>query len=193
MKWLLLIVLALCACTPSGAGTTPDTVTVDVGVPDYVRSHWGRWNDPDKNCQDTRQEVLVAEGEDLVFSDDGCKVLSGTWNCPYTGEVFTNPRKLDIDHMVPLKAAHTAGGWEWERERKKAYFNDQSYEHHLVAVSLSANRSKGSKTPMEWMPKNKAHHCDYLRAWATVKKNWRLEMECPFLLSMLVEACGDGQ
>ncbi len=193
MKWLLLMLLALVACAPSGGGVAPSPVTVDVGAPEYERSQWGRWIDADRNCLDTRQEVLVAEGEDIVFSDDGCKVLSGKWLCPYTGQVFTNPRKLDIDHMVPLRAAHAAGGWEWERARKRAYYNDMSYEHHLVAVSLSANRSKGSRTPLEWMPKNKAFHCAYLRAWVTVKKNWRLELDCQGLLTMLVEACNGKQ
>lgn len=192
MKWLWLIVLALCACAPHEMAATP-TVQVDgVDIPDYERSQWGRWYDADKDCQDTRQEVLIAEGTDIVLDERGCKVLSGKWTCPYTGEVLTDPSKLDIDHMVPLRAAHAAGGWEWERARKKAYYNDLSYEHHLVATSASANRSKGSRTPMEWMPTREAFHCEYLRAWVKVKENWRLEMDCPALLSMLVEACDGG-
>ncbi len=39
-----------------------------------------------------------------------CKVASGRWTDLYSGEVFTDPGELDVDHMVPLRNAQRSGG-----------------------------------------------------------------------------------
>ena len=80
------------------------------------------------------------------------RVESGDWFGAYTGESFTDPGDLDVDHMVPLENAHRSGGWAWSKERKAEYANDLSYANHLIAVQASANRRKGSKGPEEWKP-----------------------------------------
>ena len=50
-------------------------------------------------------EVLIAESTTQVTfkSARKCRVASGTWDGPFTGRQFSDPSKLDIDHMVPLK------------------------------------------------------------------------------------------
>ena len=58
---------------------------------------------------------------------DQCRVAEGEWDGPYTGEQFTDPSDLDIDHMVPLGNAHRSGGWAWDEGRKRQYANDLSY------------------------------------------------------------------
>ena len=68
---------------------------------------------------------------------DQCRVESGEWNGPYTGEQFTDPIDLDVDHMVPLANAHRSGGWLWSESRRRDYANDLSYEGHLIAVQNS--------------------------------------------------------
>ena len=80
-----------------------------------VSISWGHqsiqdWTDADSDCQDARQEVLVAESHGAVSfqTDRGCKVSSGQWLAPYTGTVVTDPSKLDVDHMVPLGNAHAS-------------------------------------------------------------------------------------
>jgi hypothetical protein len=152
-------------------------VVVTTTTPLYDRGEWGRWTDADKDCQDGRQEVLAAEStEPVTWDERGCKVLSGAWTCPLTGERFTDPSKLDIDHVVPLREAHDSGGHAWPKERKRAYFNDLGNPDHLMATSASANRSKGSRQPHEWMPTR--NQCNYLRAWVGVKQNWDLEIDC---------------
>jgi hypothetical protein len=154
--------------------TTAETV-----VPDYDRSEWGRWKDADKDCQDSRQEVLAAEStEPVTWDERGCRVLSGVWKCPYTGKTITDPGLLDIDHVVALREAHYSGGHGWDKAHKLAYFNDLAHPDHLIAVDRSANRSKGSKQPHEWLPPNDAYRCEYLRAWAGVKAEWALETDC---------------
>src|SRR5688500_19586023 len=69
---------------------------------DYDRSDWPHWIDEDDDCQDTRQEVLIAESTIPVrFSDARrCKVASGRWVCPYTGRVDRKSTRLNSSHLV---------------------------------------------------------------------------------------------
>jgi hypothetical protein len=144
----------------------------------YDRGLYKHWTDVDRDCQDTRQEVLIAESVRPVTLDARrCKVVSGEWHDPYTGRVFTNPADLDIDHMVPLAEAHASGGDAWPTDRRQAYANDLSDPNTLVAVSASANRSKGDKDPAKWMPANVAFRCTYVRVWAEVKLRWSMGMD----------------
>ena len=63
-------------------------------TPVYDRGAWQHWVDADGDCQDARQEVLVAESlVPVTFTDDRrCRVASGEWLGPYTGQRFTDPR-----------------------------------------------------------------------------------------------------
>lgn len=142
----------------------------------YDRALYEHWIDADSDCQDTRAEVLTRDALNVV---PGCVVMVGTWVDPYTGRTFTNARDLDVDHVVPLKHAHEAGGWLWDAERKRAYANDLSFRGHLVAVAASANRQKGAKGPDEWKPSNRAHWCDYAKNWAAIKVTWNLTIRAP--------------
>ena len=144
----------------------------------------------DDDCQNTRHEVLISESTKAVEFKDGrsCEVDAGSWKDPYTGEVFTDPGDLDIDHMVPLINTHRSGGHAWDRERKSEYANNLSYNGHLIAVSASANRSKGGKGPEEWRPPNSEYWCQYALDWVTIKREWELtatEEESEALSEML--------
>jgi len=103
-------------------------------------------------------------------------VIAGQWHDPYTGRVFTNPHRLDIDHVVPLREAHDSGAASWPRSRKHAFANDLANANSLIAVYRGANRSKGARDPASWLPRNKAYHCAYVRAWKQVKNQWGLSM-----------------
>ena len=120
-------------------------------MPGYDRGDWRHWVDEDGDCQDARQEVLIEESQATVTYVDSrqCRVVMGLWTGLYTGEEFTDPKDLDIDHMVPLANAHRSGGWAWNADQRRGYANDLTYEGHLIAVKASANRSKGSKGPEE--------------------------------------------
>ena len=171
--------------TPTPVPTIPpsaSTIILQISIapanvrPPYSRGDWRHWIDADDDCEDTRQEVLLSESTlGTEFKDSRkCEVATGSWTDPYTGEVFTNPRDLDIDHMVPLVNAHRSGGHAWDDQRKRDYANDLAYDGHLVAVSASANRSKGGKGPDEWRPPNGAYWCQYALDWITVKSEWEL-------------------
>lgn len=144
--------------------------------PAYDRDDWHtRWYDLDGDCQDTRQEVLIAESTtEPIMDERGCRVVSGTWKCLYTGKTFTDPGDLDIDHFIPLRNAHESGGWSWDPDKRKAFANDLEDPTTLIAVDKSANRSKGARGPDEWMPVNREYRCKYLKTWVDLKDKWGL-------------------
>ena len=89
---------------PTGPQLSIAVAPVISDIPKYDRREWRHWADEDRDCQDARQEVLIAESETPVkyTNDDRCRVASGSWEGPFTGEFFIDPGSLDVDHMVPL-------------------------------------------------------------------------------------------
>ena|SRR6478609_2804583 len=162
----------------SHATTAREAPAVTEVLGPYRGSDWRHWIDADHDCQDTRQEVLIAESEVAVEFADArhCKVKRGRWTCPYTGRTVTDPVELDIDHMVPLENAFRSGGWRWSAQRKRDYANDLAEREHLVAVLAAANRQKGSRGSDAWLPTRRASLCEYVAAWETIKHRWHLNM-----------------
>ena len=139
----------------------------------YDRKEWRHWADLDGDCQNTRAEILIAKNAGPLTLQ-GCRVVLGRWLAPYTGDVFVNAGRLDIDHIVPLKEAHISGGEHWSRAKKRAFANDPE---NLLPVSASANLSKGGKDPAKWMPPLATYHCEYAARWWLVKAKHRLTMD----------------
>ena len=134
----------------------------------YDRDDWGGWIDEDGDCQNTRAEILIRDSQAKV-GFDGCRVVSGLWNLPYSGGSTTSASQVDIDHIIPLKWAHGHGGDRWSGARKKALANDSE---NLMATSSSANRSKGAKGPDEWMPA--INRCRYAQRWEVLIEKYGL-------------------
>lgn len=156
----------------------------------YDRDDWGSgWSDADGDCMNARHEVLKTESVDQTqVSSSGCTVTGGRWYGAFTGTWVTNPSSLDIDHFVPLANAHASGGWAWSAATKRNYYNDLSDSKHLIAVTASANRSKGARGPESWKPTNTSYWCVYAHSWATIKTRWDLTVttsELAALTSML--------
>ena len=101
-------------------------------------------------------------------------MTSGEWLAPYTGTVVTDPGKLDIDHMVPLGNAHASGAWHWSANHRERYANYLDDPQHLIAVTASANRSKGARGPEDWKPEDSSYWCQYAVDWITIKDDWGL-------------------
>ena len=157
---------------------------------DYDRDDWGSgWSDDDSDCINTRHEVLILESlTGTGLSSSGCSVASGQWYAAFTGTYVTNPSSLDVDHFVPLANAHDSGGWAWSSATKKSYYNDLVDPQHLIAVTASANRSKGSRGPEEWKPSDSSYWCQYADSWVDIKVRWALTVtsaELSTLQSML--------
>lgn len=149
-------------------------------IPAYRRADWRHWLDADRDCQNTRDEVLIRDSEVTVTfaanaSGRPCVVVRGRWTDPYGTRVFTDPGDLDIDHVVPLQNAHLSGGWAWDAQRRAAYANDLT-DDALLAVSATLNRQKGSNGPEQWLPPDATYGCTYARTWEGVKARWKLTM-----------------
>ncbi len=144
----------------------------------FNRKQWGNWINADGDCKNTRQEVLIRQS--LVpagLNSRNCRVIAGRWADPYTGETFTDPEKLSIDHLVSLREAHESGAFIWDAKQKKEYFNDLEDPEALVAVSKATNSHKGDGDPAVWLPTNQADVCQYVEAWVRIKKRWNLTMD----------------
>ena len=145
---------------------------------DYDRDNFRHWIDADSDGCDTRREVLIAEAVTAPAVGGGCSLSSGSWNSLYDGEVeHGTGRGFDVDHMVPLLEAWESGAHAWAEQQREDYANDMGYEHSLVAVSATSNRSKSARDPAEWMPPDSGVHCWYATAWVQVKARWSLSVD----------------
>lgn len=143
-------------------------------TPEYNRHDWKHWADIDKDCLNTRQELLLEQSTaDVILTSSRCTVYSGEWFGPYSARTFTLASDVDIDHIIPLKWAFDHGGDLWSPELKQQFANDPS---NLLIVDDALNQSKGAQSPMEWMPPNKSFHCEYLEKWQAVLRIYPLEL-----------------
>lgn len=138
----------------------------------YDRDLFKHWVDADHDCQDTREEVLVAESRVPV---DGCTVTTGEWFSWYDRQTWTQASDVDIDHLVPLKEAWDSGARAWGADARERYANDLGDSRTLVAVTDNVNQSKGDRDVAEWLPEYGV--CRYVRQWVAVKLRWSLAVD----------------
>ena len=183
-----LTLLALTA-TPAHAAPDPAPQTVplrqavtslpvaDESRAGYERSKFRHWIDEDGDGCSTRVEALFDEAVGKK-ADATCKDLTGdSWYSYYDDTWVSDPRGLDIDHMVPLAEAWDSGASAWTPARRQAYANDLGAERSLVAVTARSNRSKSDQDPAEWMPPAAGATCRYLEDWTATKLRWSLTVD----------------
>ena len=143
------------------------------GWTDYDRDLYDHWIDEDQDCMNTRHELLeeLSTGR-VTHSEDGCYVMRGRWNDPYTGNIYMTARDMDVDHLVPLAWAHHRGAHSWSSEKRRRFANDPV---NLFAVQASANRSKGARGPLEWMPPDRGFHCQYVIRFERIVRMYSLK------------------
>lgn len=139
--------------------------------------YFGQWIDENKDCQNTRAEVLISEsivtpGHTTAGS---CTVATGKWVTTFDNHTHTSAGTVQIDHMVPVHEAWGSGARDWTQMRRVAFYNDLGYEGSLNAQTSSLNSSKQSSGPEQWLPP--ANVCLYIAQWTTVKARWGLTVD----------------
>lgn len=155
-------------------------------MPAYDRRSWGNWKDFDRNCYNTRAEVLIRDNYGKLVRGKNCVVKSGRWLDFYTGQTITSAASIDIDHVVSVKEAHDAGGWAWPREKKSEFYNDPD---NLVVTHNSTNRRKGANSFLNWMPADKIRACGYAIRWMKIKRKYDLPFSQVEVVNFNALAC----
>lgn len=160
----------------------------------YDRDRFRHWVNVEDKCS-AREFVLREESTSKVsYSDKGeCVISAGLWLSLYDNIELTDPSKVDIDHMVPLKEAWESGAHSWNESKRRSYANDIGDERSLIAVSAGSNRSKSDRDPKDWMPTAKSYTCQYISDWAAVKYRWDLTVDKAEKASIIksAEKCED--
>ncbi|PHH87054.1 hypothetical protein CDD83_9358 [Cordyceps sp. RAO-2017] len=199
MKVLTALVLACAALavpTPPGIPSPSTARTLlaglEVAQPEsgrgYSRKKFPHWETIRGTCN-TREFVLERDGRNVTVDDD-CRAVSGSWESPYDGEVWTDAGDIDIDHMVPLKNAWISGAASWTTEQRRGFANDVT-RPQLWAVTDSVNRAKSDSSPDEWLPPLDGFRCTYVRSWIQVKSHYELSVTAEEKRAMagVLDAC----
>lgn len=159
-------------------------VSLTIADPDpargfYDRDSFGGWSDDDADCMSTRHEILVERSAvSVTLSTDGCRVETGEWTDPFTGDVLTTADQATIDHQIPLAEAHRSGAWRWDDATKQRCTNDLA-PTALNIVGGDVNQSKADKSPDRWLPPLETARCSYASAWIDMKARWALTATAP--------------
>jgi len=142
----------------------------------YQRNRFGpAWADVDGNGCGTRDDVLHRDLTDVRTRADGCVVLSGTLDDPYSGAEISFRRgeatsaEVQIDHVVALSDAWRTGASSFPAADLERFANDP---RELLAVDGSLNSAKGDDDASQWLPPRGS--CAYVARQVAVKRVWRL-------------------
>jgi hypothetical protein len=151
---------------------------------EYSREKFPHWSDaeefgwkipggtPDPESCDVRDAALIRDGQ-RERVEEYCDVVSGRWLDPYSGQTYTDPADIDIDHIVPLANAWRSGASSWDTAKRERFAN---VPRDLLSVDDGLNQSKGDKGPEAWKPPRKAYWCTYSKRWIGIKHSWKLSV-----------------
>ena len=146
----------------------------------YDRAQFGQtWADVDHNGCDTRNDILRRDLIDVVIKDgtNGCTVLSGTLNDPYSGESLPFERGqgtssvVQIDHVVALSDAWQKGAQRLSAATREIFANDPL---NLWATQGRLNQQKGDGDTATWLPPSRGFRCEYVARQVAVKRLYGL-------------------
>lgn len=151
----------------------------------YDRALFGeRWTDDvtvefGRNGCDTRNDVLRRDLNDVVTrpGSNGCAVLSGVLNDPYTGTVVAFLRgpatsaEVQIDHVVALSDAWQKGAQQWDEFTRRNFGNDPL---NLQTTIGWVNQEKGDGDAATWLPPNSSYRCAYVTRIVDIKAEYGL-------------------
>ena len=176
-RWLGILCLTLFLSTNYPVPTFSQEILViaDDSTTPYSRTQFRHWIDADKDGCDTRAEVLIQEALVKPKIEKKCKLKGGKWVSQYDGKIHRKAASLDIDHLVSLAEAWRSGASNWSAEEREQYANDLNNPEVLLAVTRSANRSKGDRDLASWMPKKSP--CKYIQDWISIKIKYSLTVD----------------
>ncbi len=123
-----------------------------------------------------RQRIIKREfGDKAVL--DGCNVIAGEYDEPYTGEhkVFSSrdeiSKGVQIDHVVALSDAWQKGAQYLDSDTRYKIATDPL---NLLAVDAAANEKKSDGDAATWLPSNKKFRCQYVARQVSVKYKYGL-------------------
>lgn len=144
--------------------------------------NWNKW----KDCN-IREKILERDLDEIVYDTNGCTVLSGILNDPYTGKIIdfrrgsTTSSAVQIDHVVALSNAWATGAQELDFATRNALAND---DLNLLAVDGTANRQKSDSDASDWLPENQDFICEYIARQVAVKIKYSLWVRIAELTAM---------
>lgn len=142
----------------------------------YSRSEFGDGWANVGSC-DMRNIILKRGITDYEIAEDGCVVLNGTLNDPYTNTTInfvrgsTTSDKVQIDHVVALSDAWQKGAQNLSYDMRVQLANDPL---ELLAVDGPTNQKKGDSDAASWLPPNKDFRCQYVARQIAVKVKYNL-------------------
>ncbi|MBR2543663.1 HNH endonuclease [Candidatus Saccharibacteria bacterium] len=122
-----------------------------------------------------RQRILKRDlGDSAIL--DGCTVVAGEFDEPYTGEHMVlktkeEVSKIQIDHVVALSDAWQKGAQYKDYETRNQLATDPL---NLLAVEGKANNQKSDGDAATWLPANKKFRCQYVARQVSVKYKYGL-------------------
>ncbi|WP_297849960.1 HNH endonuclease family protein [uncultured Corynebacterium sp.] len=155
----------------------------------YERSVFGAgWATHRSGC--TTREAVMAD----AWQVDSCAVPYRQWDMntvtpftdPYTGELL-QPDDVEIDHVIPLRAAWDIGAFRWPDKKRLAFANDPL---NLVVTSRAANQSKSDALPSEWVPMDASARCAYAQRIGEVARKYGLALPKPDVRAMRRQCSG---
>ncbi|PRZ40891.1 excalibur calcium-binding domain-containing protein [Antricoccus suffuscus] len=131
------------------------------------------------NGCDTRNDILRRDLVEITLKpgSNGCTVLSGTLNDPYTGTAIPFVRgegtstAIQIDHVVALLDAWQKGAQQLSAQQRTDLANDPM---NLQAVDGPTNEAKGDGDAATWLPPDKSYRCTYVSRQVQVKAKYGL-------------------
>lgn len=196
---------------PAGAAETDhalatlDTLPIKGRAPKtgYDRDLFGQaWSDDvtvadGHNGCDTRNDILRRDLTDVELKPgtEGCVVLSGILNDPYTGTTIDfhrgrgTSRKVQIDHIVALSDAWQKGAQGWDEATRRNFANDPA---NLQATDGPINERKGDGDAATWLPPNTSYRCTYVTRIVDVKAAyglWVTQAEHDAITRILAAGC----
>jgi hypothetical protein len=164
----------------NSALTVLDTLSVKGRAPKtgYSRAQFGpTWEDVDNNGCDTRNDILRRDLTRITLKSDGCTVLSGVLDDPYSGISINFVRgvgtssAVQIDHVVALSDSWQKGSFSWTVSKRMQLANDPL---ELLAVDGPLNGQKSDSDAASWLPPNKSYRCAYVSRQIAVKAKYGL-------------------